>query len=146
MSTRIVLALAACAAALVCARPAAAQTDTTGTTTSTSVQVEAPKPRARHGDRNLLTADDIAGRHDPDAYELVRALRPGWLRGGRGVSSLHLSNTLVVYRDGMRLGGPEALRDVNLESIREMRFYDAIEATQRWGTDHGAGAIYVTSR
>jgi len=144
MRARTSITLLGCAAAmLACARPAAAQQ--TDTTHSAAVEVapSAPKP---HHDRNLLTAEDIAARHDPDAYGLVRALRPGWLRGARGTSSVVTSSSVVVYRDGMRVGGPGALRDIPVESIREIRYFDAIDATQRWGTDHAAGAIFVTTR
>jgi len=143
MNRRILLALGACVAAVSAgARPAAAQTDTAR---SAAVEVAPAAPRPRH-DRNVLTAEDFANRHDASAYDLVRALRPGWLRGVRGASSLRMNISLVVYRDGMRVGGVSALREINPDSIREIRFYDAIDATQRWGTDHGAGAVFITTR
>ena len=143
MSPRIALSVAACcAAALACARPAAAQTDSTAATAS--VEISQPQAALR-GNRNLLTVQDIEARHAPNAYELIRALRPGWLRGARGASGLRGAQ-VVVYRDGMRMGGPSVLRDINPESISEIRFFDATDATQRWGTDHGAGAIFVTTR
>lgn len=144
MTLRIAFTVAACcAAALACARPAAAQTDSTATT-APSVQIAQPPARA-HVNRNLLTTEEIAQRHAPNAYELIRGLRPGWLHGARGASGLR-GVEVVVYRDGMRMGGPGVLYDINPESIAEIRYFDAIDATQRWGTDHGAGAIFVTTR
>ncbi|HEX6751541.1 MAG TPA: hypothetical protein VF092_29885 [Longimicrobium sp.] len=144
MSSRIAIALAASTvAALACARPAAAQTDST--TSSTAVTVQQPNAQRPRIDRNLLTPEEIEQRHDANAYEMVRALRPGWLRGVRGASGLR-SATVVVYRDGMRIGGVSALTDISIESVKEIRFYNATDATQRWGTDHGAGAIFVVTR
>lgn len=144
MRASISLTLLGCAAAaLAFAGPSAAQQ--TDTTHSPAVEV-APRNARPHRDRNLLTPEEFASRHDPDAYQLIRALRPGWLRGARGVSSVQTSSSVVVYRDGMRVGGPRALLDIPAESIREIRYFDAIDATQRWGTDHAAGAIVVTTR
>ena len=142
MGPRLTLAAASCvAAALLCVRPAAAQADS-----SASVTVQpAPAPQRVHHDRNALTEDEIAQRHDANAYELVRALRPGWLRGSRGASGMN-PDPVTVFRDGMPMGSLDALRDLPLESVKEMHFYDAMEATQRWGTGHTAGAIVVTTK
>lgn len=142
MRPRPVLAAAACAVAtLLCVRPSAAQADSSAAAASPA---PAPQPRVHH-DRNALTEEEIAERHDANAYELVRALRPGWLRGSRGASGLN-PDPVTVLRDGMPMGSLEALRDMPLESVKEMHFYDAMEATQRWGTGHTAGAIVVTTR
>ena len=51
-----------------------------------------------------------------------------------------------MYREGMRMGGPAVLRDINTESVAEIRYFDATDATQRCCTDHGADAICVTTR
>ncbi|MBV9108040.1 MAG: hypothetical protein JO306_01380 [Gemmatimonadetes bacterium] len=142
MVPRLSLAAAACAvAALLCVRPAAAQADSAATTAQPT---PAPKPRVHH-DRNALSEDEIEQRHDANAYELVRALRPGWLRGNRGDTGLN-ADPVAVIRDGMPMGSLGALRDLSLESVKEMHFYDGMEATQRWGTGHSAGAIVVTTK
>jgi hypothetical protein len=143
MGPRLSLAAAACAvAALLCARPAAAQTDSSAAVTVQAAP--APQPRVHH-DRNALAEDEISQRHDANAYELVRALRPGWLRGSRGASGIN-PDPVTVFRDGMPMGSLDALRDIPLESVKEMHFYDAMEATQRWGTGHSAGAIVVVTK
>ena len=51
-----------------------------------------------------------------------------------------------VYLDDNRLGGVEMLRNINTSLIQYIRWYDGIAATGRWGLDHGAGVIYVSTR
>jgi hypothetical protein len=53
---------------------------------------------------------------------------------------------VVIYRDGAKLGGEGELRSIATVQIREIRYYDAIAATQRFGVDHSGGAIAVTTQ
>jgi hypothetical protein len=46
----------------------------------------------------------------------------------------------------MRFGGPGALQQINASAIESISYRDGSTATQRFGTDHGNGAILVTSR
>jgi hypothetical protein len=39
-----------------------------------------------------------------------------------------------------------ALGDVNISRVREVRFLDSREATQRFGAGHRSGAILVSTR
>ncbi len=80
-----------------------------------------------------------------DAFTTVQSLRPQWLRQ-RGVSSITQRETVKVYLDGSLLGGPEFLRQITVRSISTIRYLDGLEATQRWGLDHGLGAIVVSTR
>ena len=145
--TASALAVAFCAAALLSARPAAAQADTTAhDTTHADSSHTATPPRRAHRDRNLLTQDDLAGRNEENAYALIRALRPAWLRGSRGASSNAEASPVVVYRDGVKMGNEGELRNISLVQIREIRYLDAMAATQRFGMDHAGGAILVTTQ
>jgi len=143
--TASALAVAFCAAALLSARPAAAQTDTTAHDTSHASQPATPPHRA-HRDRNVLTPEDFANRNEDNAYAIVRALRPAWLRGSRGASSNAEASPVVVYRDGVKMGGENELRSISTAQIREIRYLDAMAATQRYGMDHAGGAILVTTQ
>ncbi len=80
-----------------------------------------------------------------DAYQAIHALHPTWLRA-RGADSFRNPSQVWVYRDGTRLGGVETLRATHTGDIAEIRFYDAMSATQRWGTGHAAGVISITTR
>jgi hypothetical protein len=46
----------------------------------------------------------------------------------------------------VRRGGPEALRQIRIQELEEIRFISATDATTRWGTDHAGGAIEVKLR
>lgn len=97
-------------------------------------------------DRNLLTREQILETNRQNAYEVVESLRSNWLRT-RGPTSLQGPEAVVqVYIDDNRLGGVESLRTINTAMIQFIRWYDGIAATGRWGLDHGAGVIYVSTR
>jgi hypothetical protein len=97
------------------------------------------------GSTNLITTAEVDASGHQDAFTLVQALRPNWLRV-RGTSSIAVREIVQVYLDGSKLGGPEYLRQISTHSISSLRYMDGLEATQRWGLDHGAGAIVVSTR
>jgi len=104
-------------------------------------------PAATHvpPDRNIITQQEIIERKFETLYDAIQALRPNWLLT-RGVNSLTQNPTVVqVYLDNTRLGGIETLSSINLSSVVYIRHYDGVAATARWGLDHGAGVIYVST-
>lgn len=105
-----------------------------------SVQTE----RTRRSYGELLHEDIIEARHNT-ALDAVRAMRPQWLRK-RGLGSISRPEMVKVYINGMLRGGPQALREVNSDSIRSIQYLSASDATQRFGTDHASGAIIVLTR
>jgi len=96
-------------------------------------------------DYKLITEEEIQASGYTDAFRVVQSLRPQWLRS-RGVTSISQRETIKVYLDGSLLGAPDQLQQITATSISSIRFYDAVEATQRWGLDHGQGAIVVSTR
>jgi hypothetical protein len=104
------------------------------------------KPKIKRNP-DVISMQEIEASTDAhDAYELVKRLRPLWLTM-RGVGSINLPVAeLAVYVNGVRMGGPDALRDIPRTDIAEMRFLRGTDATQRFGTGHENGAILVTSR
>ena len=97
--------------------------------------------------RRMLLADEIQAVPATSAYEAVSRLRPEWLRR-RGQVSIRdpRAGEVVVYLDGVRFGGPGSLRNIRAESILQMDYLDASDATTRFGTGHGGGAILVRTR
>lgn len=95
--------------------------------------------------RTVLATDEIRASHYTDAFSLVQALRPDWL-STRGQGSLTLREEVKVYLDGMKMGGPEYLKQITTESIAQLRYINGLDATQRWGLDHGNGVIEVSTR
>jgi hypothetical protein len=97
-------------------------------------------------DRNLITNDELQVRGFNDAFTAIQLLRPNWLRT-RGPSSITGPGaSLKVYVDGTLLGGADHLRQIQVRYISSIRYLDGLEATQRWGMDHGEGAIMISTR
>ena len=127
---------------------AAAQTDTASTpAASAAPQATAPAPAKRRRPRhnsNVISEAELAESHERSVYDAVSALRPQWLRyRGAGLGG---SAPVMAYRDGVQLGAVERLYQVDLRTVKEIRYYDGIQATQRFGTGHGSGAIDVILR
>lgn len=101
------------------------------------------------GSRDVLTEAELADAQHLDVYDAVRRLRPVWLRSQRGQDSLTpraaARRGVRVYLDGVHFGDIDALRNLNVADVREIRHLDAREATQRYGIDHAEGAILVTT-
>lgn len=94
--------------------------------------------------RNMdeLTLEEIQESDYENAYDIVRTMRPRWLRT-RGPTSFNSNNPIMVYVDGTRMGGPDELSMIPRLSIQGMRYYSPTEAQGRWGLNHTNGAIEV---
>jgi len=95
--------------------------------------------------RNLITAEEIAALPTFTAFQIIRRLRPGWLRQ-RGPAGTRSSGYAAVFQDGMEMGGHDALRNITAESIELIRFINATDATTRYGTGYAGGIIEVITR
>ena len=104
--------------------------------------------------RRPITAEEIARSGiNGNVYELVKSLRRNWLnfRGfdtfaeGPGSASTVVSEepNLVVYLDNARLGPTTQLYNVPVAGVIGVRYYNAAEATYKWGAGHTHGAIQV---
>ena len=91
--------------------------------------------------RDRITADDLQGVVEDNAYDVISRLRPQWLRR-RGRSLLP-----AVFRDNMRVGTDiESLKSIRLENVLELRYISASDATMRWGTGFTGGVIQIVTR
>ena len=98
--------------------------------------------------RDVITAEELAAIDAQTALQAVQRLRPNFLqtRGGASMSVTSGPVNVVVYVDQTRMGGPNSLSQIPVTEIREIRYLNATDATQRYGTGHGAGAIIVTRK
>jgi hypothetical protein len=116
-------------------------------------------------DSNPITLEEIDEAGTTNAFELVQAKRPMWLRmrgtqsfneGARGVgagigagasvSSTPGQTPILVYLGTARLGGPESLRQVDLRTISSIDYLGRAAADYRFGPGHLHGAIVITPR
>ena len=99
----------------------------------------------RRGDRNLVTAEELAETSSTNLFDFVQRSRPLWLRT-RGRTSVNNEGGIVVYLDDSRFGGPDVLRQISPLTVQQIRFLDATAAQQRFGVGHTHGAILVYSK
>ena len=109
------------------------------------------RPAVATSSPDVVTAVEIAATPAQNAYDLVNRLRPRWLQQPRAasISGGRVRNqVIVVYLDGARLGGADALRSISASGIKSMRYYDAVRAAavlRDPGTEPIAGAIVLTT-
>lgn len=100
------------------------------------------------GDPDVITREEIEESTAATAYDLVLNERPQWLRT-RGISTLAQAagqEDIVVYLNNARLGFRDAMRRVSLGAVQYLQFFDAREATYRWGAGHLHGAILISTQ
>lgn len=114
------------------AQEAFAANDPIGATT------EAPAPQG-----TVLKLD--AAAREATLHQLIATHHAGWL-AGRGPHDYSGRNHVMVYRDGVLVGAKAALRAIKVEDVAEVRRLSPTEASERFGLDHGAGALLITSR
>ena len=78
------------------------------------------------------------------AYEVVQALHPNWLRAHNG-DNPSLVSQIVVYYDGTKYGGINALNGIRAATIGTIEHVDGPAATIRWGSGHSEGVLNVLS-
>jgi hypothetical protein len=107
----------------------------------------APPSTTRPGrDANVITKEEILDTHASNVYDAISRLRPNFLQY-RGQTTLRGADTGYprVYLDRTPLGDISALKTMNLNGIREIRYYNGPEASGRFGLDNVSGAIEVIS-
>jgi hypothetical protein len=103
-----------------------------------------------------ITEEDIRRSSARSVTELIRRLRPQWLRSrGRDVlqlDSLHLGRDPLaaqgvrVYLNGSLFGGLDALDQVAVGALTGVAFLESTAAVLRYGTGNEDGAILLTTR
>jgi hypothetical protein len=87
-----------------------------------------------------------------NALEAVQTLRPEWLEAAqagsvaatqRTSSAASAETDIVVYVVDTRVGGVEALAEISIPELEELRMYEPTDAERRWGGAHPRGAIEV---
>jgi len=107
-------------------------------------QSASSSPRSR-GSRDVITQEELAKVDVQNALDAVRRLRPSYLQthGGLSSSITQGPQDVVVYVDNTRMGGPSTLAQIPITDVKEIQYLNGPDATQRYGTGHGSGAIIV---
>lgn len=103
------------------------------------------------GSPDKLTRAEIAQTGASSAYDVITRLRPAWLSPARLTMSGARAGTqtLLVYLDGVRLGGAETLRTLSASQIISMEFLTATRAANEVrdvGTSPAGPVIMVRTR
>lgn len=94
---------------------------------------------------NVVTAEEIQRAGNQDLYDTLKRLRPAWFRSAPTTGMGGLTDGMVVYIDGQRMGGLAHLRDISPTAVLSVRYYSASEAQMRFGLDNLQGAIDVAT-
>lgn len=81
-----------------------------------------------------------------NAFDLVQRLRPNFFRTAGPTNVSGAPQIPVVRLNEIDMGEIAALRQIQLASVQEIRFYSASEATARFGGLRGRPIIHVISR
>ena len=92
------------------------------------------------GNARLLTEDELSRASVTNAFDAVQRLRPAWLMaryqgGTRGYPA--------IYVGSQRYGGVETLRTIETANVREIHYFDAVDASSRFGRNVPFGVIQV---
>jgi hypothetical protein len=111
---------------------------------------ENPKLRRQ---TNVISFEEIEAVRDQatDLMTVVQRLRPQFLRprGAASFGNNRSGNTIPVAQvvvDGVHRGDVQMLRQLSTQSVKEIRYMSAADATTRFGTGFDAGAILVITR
>lgn len=103
--------------------------------------------RQSQGVRNVLTREQLAATNAENLYEAIVKLRPEWLTSRGPVSVSDASPTMAsVYMNGSMLGKADYLKEMRALDVSEVRYWDAGQASARFGMGHPRGVIEITRR
>lgn len=93
---------------------------------------------------NRITRAEIEASSHRDAYALIEAVRPRWLRGQVGSERV---GRVVVEVGSVVAGGVEMLRQISLDTVESFEFNDSFDVTQNGASgSQYAGTIRVILR
>lgn len=103
--------------------------------------------RSARGNSTQLTQSELVASNADNLYDAVSKLRPEWL-SSRGPASVTNSTptSVDIYMNGTMLGKAEYLRDVRIQDVTDVRYWDAGQASARFGMGHPRGVIEITRK
>jgi hypothetical protein len=109
-----------------------------------TTQQDGGSNRARH---NVLTQEQLAATHSENLYDAIAKLEPEWLTSRGATSVTDATPTLAsVFMSGTYLGKADYLREMRVIDVSEVRYWDAGQASARFGMGHPRGVIELTRK
>ncbi len=93
------------------------------------------------GGSNMLNAQDLEQAQNLSAYDAIQRLRPQWLQ-----TRPNNPPPQIIMNGSPMGGGPELLRSIPVSDLTSIRFRNGRDATTRYGTGYGGGAIELSGR
>lgn len=105
------------------------------------------QPGERSGRGVTLTGAELAATNSGNVFDAIAKLRPEWLtsRGPTSVSD-PTPTAAHVFMNGLLLGNVSHLREVRVLDVSEVRYWDAGQASARFGMGHPRGVIELIRR
>jgi hypothetical protein len=102
---------------------------------------------AGRGSGTQLTQTQLAAANADNLYDAVAKLHPEWLSSRGATSVTDSSPTGVdIYMNGSFLGKADYMRGVRLLDVSSVRYWDAGQASARFGMGHPRGVIEITGK
>ena len=106
-----------------------------------------PDGSSANSRKNVITQEQLSGTNSDNLYEAIEKIHPDWLTNRGPTSVSNPAPTVVsVYMNGMMLGKADYLREMHVLDVSEVRYWDAGQATARFGNGHPRGVIEVTRK
>lgn len=96
--------------------------------------------------RNEITLEELETTSVDDVMEAISLLRPQWLRARPARTPADPNPVVGVVIDGRVNSRREDLAQIPISDVARIQFLNAADATIRFGTGYGGGAIIVTTR
>lgn len=117
----------------------------------------APISDAPQGDRIVITQAMIERSKGKTAWEVLKIEMPDLTYGEkasgepvklerRGKSSFLLTDTPMIYLDGLRLTDLKNLQQIDASTLRRIEILNGIDGTTYYGTDAEGGVILMYSK
>jgi hypothetical protein len=103
-----------------------------------------PRAGSDRPSRNALTLEQLVATHSDNLYDAIAKVQPDWLTS-RGPSSVSDPSPTVpsVFMNGNLLGKADYLRQMRVLDVTGVRYWDAGQASARFGMGHPRGVIEV---
>lgn len=115
---------------------------TLATTSAAGCASATSNGQASRPNRNELTRTQLEETRSETVYDAILKLRPTWFTSRGPTSVTNSTPTEVnVYMNGTLLGKADYLREVRLIDVASVRYWEAGEASTRFGMGNLRGVI-----